>query len=538
MSFGFGDLFDALDERLPADAPALTHVRGGESFHRGWGDLKRRTNNLGRALRDNGAADFDKVCFLMRNRSEYVEALVACFKARLAHVNVNYRYVDRELHYIIDNSDGVAVLYAAEFRDRVDAIRAELPKVKLWVELDGDPPGRGSVDYEMLAEGGDGTALGLERSPQDQLFLYTGGTTGMPKGVIWEHAGLWESSRIALAQEEMDDVGEIASAAAATPQRQRQLPACPLMHGTGLFTAMNTMLQGGSVVTLEGHHLDPVALWDTVDREGVSAMAIVGDAFAKPMLDALDGDPERWTLHSLVHIVSSGVMWSPEVKAGLMRHKSALVLLDTFGASEGIGVGGSTSTGGDAEKVAHFTLSDRAKVFSEDLREIKPGSDEIGYVAVRGSIPLGYYKDPEKTAKVFKMIDGVRWSMPGDFCRVEADGKLVLLGRGSVCINSAGEKIFPEEVEEALKTHDSVVDALVVGLPSEKWGQQVTAVVQLAPDAELDEGALVDHCREHLAGYKLPKRIFARDTLSRAANGKANYKLITKYATERQAAAG
>ena len=265
----------------------------------------------------------------------------------------------------------------------------------------------------------------------------------------------------------------------------------------------------------------------------MTGLAIVGDAFAKPLLRALDDEQGRHDISSVLGIISSGVMWSPEVKRGLLRHNPKMVLTDSFGASEAMGFGRSDTTADGTTEIAKFTLGPFCKVFTEDLREVKPGSGDVGFVARSGAIPRGYYKDPEKTAKTFPMIDGVRYSMPGDYCRVEADGTLTLLGRGSVCINTAGEKVYPEEVEEVLKSHDGVVDALVVGVPDEKWGQMVTGVVQLASGAEFDEAALHAHVRGRLAGYKTPKRILVIDNLGRASNGKADYKTVTAFARER-----
>ena len=241
----------------------------------------------------------------------------------------------------------------------------------------------------------------------------------------------------------------------------------------------------------------------------------------------------RYDISSVFGIISSGVMWSPEVKQGLLRHNPKMVLTDSFGASEAMGFGRSDTTADGTTEVAKFTLGPFCKVFTEDLREVKPGSGEVGFVARSGAIPRGYYKDPEKTAKTFPTIDGVRYSMPGDYCRVEADGTLTLLGRGSVCINTAGEKVYPEEVEEVLKAHDAVHDALVVGVPDEKWGQMVTAVDSGGKRQELDEESLREFVRKRLAGYKTPKRIITIENIGRASNGKADYKGVTAYAKQR-----
>jgi fatty-acyl-CoA synthase len=302
------------------------------------------------------------------------------------------------------------------------------------------------------------------------------------------------------------------------------------MHGTGLFTAIAALAGGGTVVLLEGESFDADEAWRVVQKHKVNSLAIVGDAFGKPLLRALDEEQGRYDISSVLGIISSGVMWSPEVKRGLLRHHPKMVLTDSFGASEAVGFGRSDTTGDGKTEIARFMLGESCKVFTEDFREVKPGSGEIGYVARSGPIPRGYYKDPEKSAKTFPVIDGVRYSMPGDFCKVEADGTLTLLGRGSVCINTAGEKVYPEEVEEVLKGHDAVHDALVVGVPDDKWGQMVTAVVELEPNADFDEESIRAHVRGKLAGYKTPKRILVTGIRMRASNGKADYKGVTDFA--------
>jgi fatty-acyl-CoA synthase len=303
----------------------------------------------------------------------------------------------------------------------------------------------------------------------------------------------------------------------------RTLPAPPLMHGTGLLTAMGAMLGGGSVVTLEGETFDAEELLRAIDRHRPQSMAIVGDSFARPLLNALEANPGRYDVSSLAMIISSGVMWSLEVKKGLLEHMPGAMLNDGFSSSEALGMGASVMTKGGEVQTAKFVIGERCKVFDEHDQPVEPGSGVAGMVAIMGPNPLGYYKDEDKTARTFRTIDGVRYSIPGDWVTVETDGSLTLLGRGNACINTAGEKVFPEEVEEALKRHPSIEDALVVGMPDEKWGQAVTGVVQLSDGHELDEAGLRAHVRQSLAGYKTPKRIVVADRALRAANGKADY---------------
>jgi len=540
MGWNYGDIFDAVGTALPADKPALIH---GDRVVT-WGDFTRRSNNLARRFLNRGLQAGDKVAFYMRNQPAYCETLGACFKARLTHVNVNYRYVDDELHYILENSDSRIVVYESEFVGHIRALRERLPEVLWWVEVCGDEPPLAdfAISFEELAETGAGEPLNLNRSGDDMLFLYTGGTTGMPKGVMWAHDDLWHAGTAgatpATNMIPPKDLAEHAANVKAVGGAGAMVPCCPLMHGTGLLTAISVLSQGGTVVTLTKPSFDAVELLETIERRQVGSIAIVGDAFAKPILRELDANPGRYNLSSLLAVISSGVMWSPEVKQGLLRHHAGMVLTDSFGASEAVGFGRSDTTANGTTEVARFQLGEHCKVFTEDWREVQPGSDEVGFVARAGAIPRGYYKDEAKTAKTFPMVNGVRYSIPGDYCKVAADGTLILLGRGSVCINTAGEKVYPEEVEEVLKTYPGIVDALVVGVPDEKWGQMVTAVVQPDGGAVLDEAAVQAHARQHLAGYKTPKRVLVKDNLGRASNGKADYKGITEFAKQTLGIAG
>lgn len=533
LHWNFGDLLDGIEAALPPDAPALAHGDRVVS----WGALRRRSNALAAALRSRGAAPGDRVGFYLRNAPEYLETLVACAKARLVHVNVNYRYLDDELAYIVENSDARFVVFGGEFAERAARVRSRLPGVVSWIEtgVEAEPF---AERYEELLAGASGEPLGIERSPDDLLFVYTGGTTGMPKGVMWRAEDLWGA--LGFGRNAPANGGE----PPATPEQHianiarfgpspAQIPACPLMHGTGLFTAIATLSSGGGIVTLTAPAFDPIELFEAIERRRVGSVVIVGDAFARPMLQALDANPGRFDLSSLRIIVSSGVMWSREVKQGLLGHHPGLMLVDSFGSSEAVGFGQSVTTAAGETRTARFTIGEHCKVFTEDHREVVPGSGERGFIARSGPIPLGYHKDPKKTAVTFPSIGGVRYAMPGDWCTVEADGTLTLLGRGSACINTAGEKVYPEEVEEILKTHPDVEDALVVGLPDERWGQAVTAVVELRPGSAFDEETMRNHVREKLAGYKTPKRIVAVEKMFRAPNGKADYKSAAEHATRR-----
>jgi fatty-acyl-CoA synthase len=530
-SWNYGDILDALEVALPDDAPALIH----EGRHIGWGELSRRSNALAAALIERGAKPDDKVAFYLRNCPEYLIGLFACLKARLVHVNVNYRYLEDELAYIFDNSDAKFVFVADDFLERVEGLRSRLPGVGHWLQCGDGAVAPFAESVESLCSAGDGAPLELERSADDLLFIYTGGTTGMPKGVMWTHGDLWGALGNGTAMPASGgEAPPSIRAHAANVERHGpgpiQIPACPLMHGTGLLTSLHNMSGGGCTLTLPGESFDSEQLFDAVEREGAEQVVIVGDAFARPMLNALRENPGRWNLSSLQSIVSSGVMWSLEVKQALLEQHPNMLLADMFGSSEAMGFGSSLTTAGGGTRTARFAIGDGCKVFSEDHRPVAPGSGERGFIARSGPIPLGYYKDPKKTAKTFPTIDGVRYSVPGDWCTVETDGTLTLLGRGSACINTAGEKVYPEEVEEALKTHPDVEDALVVGVPDPRWGNAVTAVVQPREGANPDEGSLRDHVRLRLAGYKTPKRILSVPRMFRAPNGKADYKGASAFA--------
>jgi fatty-acyl-CoA synthase len=539
MTWNYGDMYEAIAAAMPEDQAALIH----EGKMTTWKELDQRSNNIGRSLLEMGAVPGDKVALYMRNHSAYMEMLAACFKASLTHVNINYRYVEDELWYIIDNSDSRVVVFAAEFAPQVEQLRSRLPDVFLWLQVDdghagadfsGSRPECRYEHYEALATSGNGAPLDIDRQPDDLILLYTGGTTGMPKGVMWGHLDLWTAggggANPALMLEAPANLEEHVSNIVDAGGGPRNMPVCPLMHGTGLLTGIGVLARGGCVVTVGNAHFDPAEVWETVASQQVNSLAIVGDAFGRPLLQELDKSPGKYDLSSLLGIVSSGVMWSPEVKQGLIKHNPQMSLIDSFGASEAVGFGQSVTTAELGVEVAKFSVGEYTRVFSEDHREILPGSDEPGFVARSGGIPRGYYKDEEKSAATFPVIDGVRYSIPGDWCRVEADGTITLLGRGSVCINTAGEKVYPEEVEEVLKTHAQVEDALVVGVPDEKWGQSVTGVVELRNGIELDEAELKQFVHKHLAGYKCPKRILAVESIGRAVNGKADYKGITQFA--------
>ena len=540
MGWNFADVWEVVAEQIPE---ASCQVQGDRRVN--WAEFDRRANGVARTLLDAGVVEQDKVAQYLYNCPEYVESMFGAFKAGLVPINTNYRYQDDELVYLWDNADCVAVVFHGSFTETIERIRERVPSVAtwLWVDDGSGPRPDWAIAYEDAAGSQPERVVApWGRDGEHLIMLYTGGTTGMPKGVMWRQDDLFRNL--------VSQVNPVYKEGEADPAVVRDqvkaagpvgLPACPLMHGTGLYTQLICLALGGSTVTLTSRRLDIEELFDTIERERVNQIAIVGDAFGKPMLKALDENPGRWDLASLFLVASSGVMFSERVKQGLLKHHPNMLLVDAFSSSEAVGMGQSISSGASASHTAKFTLGENTIVISDDGRQVEPGSGEIGRVAVGGHQPVGYYKDAEKTAATFIEFEGRRYACPGDYARVEADGSLTLLGRGSVVINTAGEKVFPEEVEEALKTYPGVRDAVAVGIPDDKFGEVVTAVVEVGTDHEggdgVDSAALIAHVRSKLAHYKAPKQVFLIDTIGRSANGKVDYKRLRAYAVDTAAAA-
>jgi fatty-acyl-CoA synthase len=531
--WNFADVWEVIAEQIP-DAQALVH--GDQRVT--WAEFDRRADGVAATLLERGAVEQDKIAQYLYNGNEYLESMFAAFKAGLVPINTNYRYRDDELVYLWDNADCVAVVFHGVFADTIERIRDRVPRVLtwLWVDDGSGPCPPWATPYEEAAAGrGERVVAPWGRSGDHIMMTYTGGTTGMPKGVMWRQDDLFLTlvAQMNPAYRDAEPDLELVRQQVKVPGPVG-MPACPLMHGTGLYTQLIVLSLGGSSVTLVSRHLDVELLFDTVERERVNQMAIVGDAFGKPMLKALDENPGRWDLASLFLVASSGVMFSEPVKQGLLKHHPGMLLVDAFSSSEALGMGQSISSGTSASQTARFQLGENTIVVTDDGRRVEPGSGEIGRVAVGGHQPLGYYKDPDKTAATFVEFEGRRYSCPGDYAMVEADGSLTLLGRGSVVINTGGEKVFPEEVEEVLKTHPGVRDAVAVGVPDDKFGEVVAAVVEPAAGADVAADELIAHVRSKLAAYKAPKHVFPIDTIGRAPNGKVDYKRLKAFAADNQ----
>jgi fatty-acyl-CoA synthase len=530
-SWTFADVWEAIAAAQP-DRPA--HIQGERVVT--WGEFDARADALAAHLVAAGLDRQAKVAAYLYNGPEYLETYYAAFKAGFAPVNANYRYGPEELFYLFDNADAQAIVFHAGFADALEPIRARLTQVKSWIAVaePGHPAPSWARDYEAVVAGAPAerpVRAPWDRSVDDLLLLYTGGTTGMPKGVMWRQDDLFNvigaGGNAVLGIPPATSIEELL-ARIASPEHLRPLSlvACPQMHGTGQFSSFIALNQGGAVATLPSRKFDAEELWSEVERLQATAVVIVGLAFSTPMLEALEANPGRWELSSVRSMSSSGSMWSQENKRGLLSHCANAVIFDSFGSSEAVGMGMSASAPGAEMATAAFALGPNCGVFTEDGRRVEPGSGERGLVAVAGFLPVGYYKDPEKSAKTFRVMEGLRWSVPGDWAEVNADGTLKLLGRGSVCINTGGEKVFPEEVEEALKTHPAVRDAVVVGVPDARFGERICAVVETEGGVAPGLAELSDHVRAQLAAYKAPRELVLVGSIGRAPNGKVDYKAL------------
>ena len=539
MDIHFATLWEAYADAI-GDVPAV--IMGDRRFS--WREYDDRAARVAAAMSAAGLGPDDKAGLYLYNSNEYLEAHYASFKQRIVPINVNFRYLGGELEYLLDNADCKALFYHSSLADRVAEVAGRLPKLVLLVEVDDGPapvdvPGK--VRYEDLVAAND-PAPRTERQPSDVYMLYTGGTTGMPKGVMYTMGelsrGFTVNGTSAVGLVLGDDWRELVKDVA----RQRaesgpyiSAPCCPLMHGTGMWIgAMMPHCVGGTVALLTGRKFEADELLEMVERERVNTAVIVGDAFARPIADALDAarrSGRNYDTSSLTRMTSSGVMWTMEVKNRLLDHMPQAMLVDAMGSTEG-GMATSVTTREMRAETAKFAMNPTTKVFDDDDVEVLPGDGRTGKVANGGLTPFAYFKDPEKSARTFRVIDGVRYSFPGDLATFDENGQLVLLGRGSQVINTAGEKVFPEEVEEAVKRFPGVRDCLVVGLPDDKFGQVVIAVASLETGVQAKDGDVVAFVKTQLSGYKAPKSVVFVADVPRAPNGKADYPGAKKLAEE------
>jgi 3-oxocholest-4-en-26-oate---CoA ligase len=519
------DIFETVVATVP-DKPALV-VRAGDArdeLRFTFAELDGRANRLAHALIALGIGEGDHVGCHLYDGNQYIEATLAAYKVRAVPVNVNFRYVDEELTYLFANADLKVVFTEPDLEDRAARAAATLDWPCPVVVAD--------ERYEALLQEQPDTRPDVgERSPDDGYGLWTGGTTGMPKGVMWRQEDIYLSAiggngNPALGIPPVKDLDDVAARALAGTPIPGTLTLCPLMHGGGFWLAFSAILSGSFSVLIRDIGFDPAFALRVIGDERVSLLMTIGDAYARPLVDLLEScGPDDYDLSSLLVYGSGGAILSPSVKDDLARLLPRTFVHDGFGASETGGQGRLTGTGADG--APRFEMEAGNVVIADDGTLCRPGDGQIGMLANSGHIPLGYYKDEVKTAATFPVIDGIRYAVPGDLASVDADGSIAVYGRGSVSINSGGEKIFPEEVEKALKSHPAVFDATVVGTPNVRFGAQVTAVVELRPDHSDDPPGLAElqeHCRQHLAGYKVPRAVVFVDDTVRSPSGKPDYR--------------
>ena len=529
--WNIADFFRAIATAIP-DEPAI--LDRGRTFT--WADYDRAAEALAADLLARGVTDQAPVGVALHNCAEFLVTYLACFKARAIPFNINYRYTAKEVRHLVDDAAARALVvdddYVPVARDAVAERGADTPVLYVLGDARAD-------DLVSLADacvpGQVVEGITLPRPPEDEMFLYTGGTTGLPKAVVWQQGTLIELLAGNVTAEEAVDRDDPAAILeqVATRRRLRSLPAAPMMHATGLLSQMANLMAGGCTIFAGGRSFDAAELLRAASDTRANIIVIVGDAMGRPIVEELDRNASAYDLSALEGITSSGTMWSRPVKLAMMRHLPDVSLYDAYGSSEGSGLGVSLTTAGEPLHTAKFQPGPHTLILDDDDRPVTPAPGVVGRIATGGPTPVRYHGDEERSARVFLTIDGRRFSVPGDYVRIADDGTIDLLGRGASCINSGGEKIYPEEVEEVLKEHAAVVDACCVGLPDERFGQMVCALVELAPGAQATERELVDFVKEHTARYKAPRHVVVVDTMGRGANGKLDRRALTAVASER-----
>lgn len=539
-TFNLADLFEMVVDTVPAEREALIC---GDSRHT-FQEIDARANQLGHFLMAQGVSAGDHVGLYMYNCNEYLEAMWACFKIRAVPVNVNYRYVNEELLYLFDNADLVACVHGREFIPAIAEVRTAAPDLKLFVSVkDGSEHALdsiGAIDFEAAMDGCSSERNFPPRSEDDLFVLYTGGTTGMPKGVMWPHKALFYAAMNGAGHFHADGPckqPEDIIARAKDNWFMISMALAPLMHGACWWMACIAALAGHTLVLNPNRSLVAEQVWDIAEKEKVNSISFVGDAMGVPLMDALEANPDRWDLSSVYNVGSGGAVFSNSLQDKFRERFPNVMITNSFGSSESGQMG--ADGGGGSDGLGKVQQSDFMNVVVEATDDrpahfAEPGSDEMGIFARSGHIPLGYYGDPEKTAKTFVEVDGQRWLLTGDEAKIDKDGGITVYGRGSNCINTGGEKVFPEEVEQAIKSHPAVFDTLVVATPDERFTNKVTAVVQLRDGCSLSLSELQEHCREHISGYKLPRELHLTSEIGRAPSGKPNYKWAKEIASEQK----
>ena len=531
--WNFADIFKVVAQEIP-DRPAL--VQGPRSVT--WREIDVRTESIARHLAAAGLPRQAKVAQYLYNTPEYLESLLACFRGSFVPLNTNFRYGPDELVYLWENGDVECVVFHGSFAPTIEQMRARVARIRhwLWVDDGSGPCPAWATPYETAACDTQAPPVPWKPDGDDLILVYTGGTTGMPKGVMWRQDDLFMRLNTERG-DQYPDTPDLEFVRKGVGRNGRaHLSAAPLMHGAGLLTCFLVLARGGYISHLQKRSFDATDLLDTIQRDRVASLMWVGDAFARPVLAALEAEPARWDLSSLRTIMSSGVVFSADVKQALLRHLPRVSISDIFGATESMSVGRNVTVGGEAEPTATATFKAKAdtRVITEDGKDVVPGSGEAGMLAIGGRQALGYYGDAAKTATVFKMLDGKRFVVPGDWAMVDANGMVQLLGRGSGCINTGGEKVFPEEVETVLKEHPGIYDAVVVGIPDLRFGQAVVAIVEAKPDTALDGDEVARFVKSRMAAYKAPKHVLVAP-IGRGPNAKPDLKALQALAAARVA---
>jgi acyl-CoA synthetase (AMP-forming)/AMP-acid ligase II len=532
VDYNLADIFESLVDVI-GDREAL--VCGDRRLT--YTELEARANRLANHFLSIGIKPGDHIGVQLYNCTEYVETMIAAFKVRAVPVNVNYRYVEEELLYLFNDADLVALVHDTEFTPRINIVSPRAPKLRAFLSIgDGETP-QGAVRFDDATAAQEPVRDFAPRSSDDLYIIYTGGTTGMPKGVMWRQedlffAGMGGGEPIGTPVSRPEEVAE----RAVNRGNLVMFPVAPLMHGAAQLGTWIGFMQASKVVLIR--KFDPVDVIETAKREGANSLSIVGDAMARPIAETLAGPMKGTELPSVFAISSAGAIFSQTVRDRLQELLPNVMLMDNFGASE-TGFQGTGKAGSSPDAGLKFTVNARTTVLAEDMTPIEPGSGAIGRVAQRGHVPLGYYKDEVKTKQSFVTIDGERWVLLGDAATIEADGTIAVLGRHAVCINTGGEKVYPEEVEAALKAHPAVYDVVVTGVPDERFGQRVTALVQIREDhtaPTLEE--IAEHCSTRVSRYKVPRLMFVVPEIRRSPSGKADYPWAAKVAVEAMTAAG
>ncbi len=526
MHFNIADLLESVVDTVP-DKPAL--VSGDRVFS--YAEFEARANKLAHAMQAAGVGPGDKVGLYIYNSHEYLEAMFATMKVRAISININYRYVADELRYMFNDAGLKALIYQRELADTVRDAATGFDDISQFVYIeDGsgeDVDGLG-VEYEAFVAPHSDERDFAERSGDDLYVIYTGGTTGMPKGVMWRQEDLFFAG-LQGGNPQGDDIERPEDLAAIVKEGDfgmTVLPAPPFIHGTSQFASLIMMFGGGKVVVVPGRSYDPALCLKAVGDHGVNVIVLVGDAMCRPFVDELKANSDKYDVDTLFVVTSQGAILSRSIQADLSEVMPNAMILNNFGASETGHQGRALPdmSGGAKDSRIKFMMNEHTKVLDDDGQPIEPGSDKIGMLARSGRIPQGYHNDPEKTARTFKVIDGVRYVVPGDYASVDEDGFITLLGRGSICINTGGEKVYPEEVEEALKAHPAVEDTMVVGVPDDRWGSRVEAVIKLRAGMSATGEQLSEHCRTKVAAYKTPKGWHFVDEMARHPSGKPDYR--------------